>query len=144
MSLKCTQTKMFAPEPQRRSEDRAAAGSRRVLRNEQKVEYNLKIQGVLFYFSPFSFSLFCSAWLLSASKKKKKKNQSYIQVNFISTQSAFVQWSLKRKREQECRRKERRRESTLAWKPSVLILLPFSCCVVIDWVICRLTFYAKG
>lgn len=64
---------MFAPEPQRRSEDQAAAGSRRVLRNEQKVEYNLKIQGVLYYFSPFSFSLFCSAWLLSASKKKKKK-----------------------------------------------------------------------
>lgn len=32
--------------------------------------------------------------------------------------------------------RDREKKGTLLWKPSVLILLPFSCCVVIDWVIC--------
>lgn len=41
---------MFAPEPQQHSEARAATGPRRVFRNEQKIEYNLKIKGVLFYY----------------------------------------------------------------------------------------------
>lgn len=63
---------MFAPEPRQYSEDRAAASSRRVCRDEQRTEYNLQIQGVLFFFSFFSPPLFCSAWFLSARKKKIK------------------------------------------------------------------------
>lgn len=83
---------MFAPEPQQHSEDRAAAGMRRVFRNEQKIEYNLKIP---FFFLNFFFAQL-DCYRLGLVKKKIKA----IQVNFISTQSAFVQWSLKRKREQ--------------------------------------------
>lgn len=70
MSLKCTQTKTFAPEPPRHSES--------PLRNEEKIES----QDSRF------FLLFVAQY------------QSYIQVNFISPQSAFVQRSLKRQREE--------------------------------------------
>lgn len=114
---------MFAPEPRQRSEDRDAAGSRRVCRNEQK-NWTQSLDSRTFLSFPHFFFFFCSSWLLSAWKKK---NQSYIQVNFISTQSAFVQRSLKRKRMQE-RRKARREHTGMKAKcinsPPILLL----CC----------------
>lgn len=114
---------MFAPEPRQRSEDRDAVGSRRVCKKWTEKLNTISRFKDFSLFSPFFF-FFCSSWLLSAWKKK---NQSYIQVNFISTQSAFVQRSLKRKRKQE-RRKARREHTGMKAKcinsPPILLL----CC----------------
>lgn len=114
---------MFAPEPRQRSEDRDAVGSRRVCKKWTEKLNTISRFKDFSLFSPFFF-FFCSSWLLSAWKKK---NQSYIQVNFISTQSAFVQRSLKRKRMQE-RRKARREHTGMKAKcinsPPILLL----CC----------------
>lgn len=77
MSLKCTQTKMFAPEPRQHSEDRAAAGISRVFRNEQRIEYNLKIQGVLFAFFLSFFSTFLLSLVVIGQKKKTKMKAIY-------------------------------------------------------------------
>lgn len=51
MSLKCAQTKMFAPEPQQHSEELTEPPAPGVFTNEQ---YNLQIQGVFFIFYFFA------------------------------------------------------------------------------------------
>lgn len=85
---------MFAPEPRHQA--------------EQKTEYDLEIHGVL----PGCYQL---------EKERKKKNQSYIQANFISTQSAFVQWSLKRRK---AKRKHTGMKAKCINSPPILLL----CC----------------
>lgn len=63
---------MFAPEPRQHSEDRAAASSRRVCRDEQRTEYNLQIQGVLFFFPFFHPHFFAQPGFYRLEKKKSK------------------------------------------------------------------------
>lgn len=90
----------------------------RAFGNEEKIE---------FQDLPF---ICCAAWLLSANIY-----QSRTQVNLVRPQSAFVQWSLKREEEEEERRSRPQQESA-EYSPSS--------CVLIDWLICRLTFCANG
>lgn len=115
---------MFAPEPRQRSEDRDAVGSRRVCKKWTEKLNTISRFKDFSLFSPFFFFFFAH---LGCYQLEKKKNQSYIQVNFISTQSAFVQRSLKRKRKQE-RRKARREHTGMKAKcinsPPILLL----CC----------------
>lgn len=119
MSLKCTQAKTFAPKAERHADEereKKKQTAARAFGNEEKIE---------FQDLPF---ICCVDWLLSANIYQRRT-----QVNLVRPQSAFVQWSLKREEEE---RRSRPQQESAEYSPSS--------CVLIDWLICRLTFCANG